>query len=242
MKVTLYSKQGNKKKEVVLNPDIYAAEINQRLLDLIRNAYSANLRRGTASTKTHKDVRGGGKKPWKQKGTGRARQGSIRSAQWRGGGIVFGPHPRDYTVSISKEIKHAALISALSLRAEQKSLILLEDSNLETPKTKEWVNVMNALPNKEKRVLCVVRELGKNLKQASRNALKWADVQEAREVNAYHILQRERLVIEEEALPILEGRLLSGKEPVGEKNAEEKKIVKKTVVKKTAAKKKPAKE
>src|SRR5574343_1491268 len=96
MKALLYSKEGKKKVEVVLNPAVYGVRINDRLLELVRNAYSANLRKGTVDTKTRGEVRGGGKKPWKQKGTGRARHGSPRSPIWVGGGTVFGPHPRDY--------------------------------------------------------------------------------------------------------------------------------------------------
>src|SRR4051812_39068901 len=100
MKAPLYSKEGKKQDEVVLNPEVFAARINRRLLELVRNAYSANLRHGTADTKTHKEVRGGGKKPWRQKGTGRARSGSTRSPIWKGGGVVFGPHPRSYYVAM----------------------------------------------------------------------------------------------------------------------------------------------
>src|SRR3989338_8326382 len=138
MKAQVYSKKGNKKGEVVLNPEIFAARVNKRLLELVANAYSANRRRGTADTKTRKEVRGGGKKPWKQKGTGRARHSSIRSPIWRGGGTVFGPHPRSYYVAMPQTMRRQALISALSFRGDQKNVFLLEDVNLETAKTKEW--------------------------------------------------------------------------------------------------------
>lgn len=211
MKAVVYSKEGKKQDEIVLNPEIYAARVNVRLLQEVRNAYAANLRRGTADTKTRKEVRGGGKKPWKQKGTGRARAGSIRSPIWRGGGTVFGPHPRDYTVHLPSSMRRQAIISALSLRAGQKNLFLLESAEMTAPKTKEWTSLMHVLPIKEKRALCIVREIGQNLKRASRNALNWVDVKSAKDLNAYQILQREKLIIEADALPILEAKLLSYK-------------------------------
>lgn len=216
MKAILYSKEGHKKGEVVLNPEIYGAPVNKRLLELVEKAYTANLRRGTASTKVRKLVRGGGKKPWKQKGTGRARAGSIRSPIWRGGGIVFGPHPRDYTVTLPKTMREQAVISALSLRAGEKNLVLLEDVRLEAPKTKEWMEMIDALPVKKNKVLCVVREISENLRRASRNTQHRVEVRLARDLNALHILRREQLLIEQEALPVLEERLLVSKEGVTE--------------------------
>ena len=119
IRAPLYSKAGKEKKELALNKEIFGVRINQRLLALVERGYSANLRSGTASTKTRGEVRGGGKKPWKQKGTGRARHGSRRSPIWRGGGTVFGPRPRDYSVSLSEGMRKKALISALSLRAKE---------------------------------------------------------------------------------------------------------------------------
>ena len=208
MKAPLYTKTGNKKSEVVLHPEIYAARVNERLLELVRNAYAANLRHGTADTKVRKEVRGGGKKPWRQKGTGRARHGSIRSPIWRGGGIVFGPHPRDYFVPLPRSMRRQALISALSLRGDQKNLLVLEDARLETAKTKEWVEVVKALPLDGKRALCIVKEIEPNLKRASQNLSRWVEVQRASDLNAYQVLAREKIVIEQVALEILENRLL----------------------------------
>ena len=208
MKATIYSKTGKKKAEIVLNPKIYAARINQRLLELVKNAYAANLRHGTADTKTRKEVRGGGKKPWKQKGTGRARHGSIRSPIWKGGGTVFGPHPRSYFVALPKTMRKAAMVSALSLKGSQKNLILVEDTKLENAKTKSWIEVVKALPLDGKRALCVVKDFEQTLKRASANFKKIVEVVAAKDLNAYDILQREKLVIEEEALPVIEKRLL----------------------------------
>lgn len=211
MKAPLYSKEGKKKGEVVLNPEIYASRINERLLQLIRNGYSANLRHGTADTKTRKEIRGGGKKPWRQKGTGRARHGSIRSPIWRGGGTVFGPHPRDYYVNMPKTMRRQAIVSALSLKAEQKNILLLEDIVLKAAKTKEWAEIMKALPLQGKRALCVVKDVDSKLDRATQNMRSLIEICRASDLNAYQILQREKLLIEEEALPVIEGRVLSGK-------------------------------
>ncbi len=207
MKVLLYSKEGKKKQEVVLNPEIFGSRVNDRLLELVRNAYSANLRKGTVKTKTRGEVRGGGKKPWKQKGTGRARHGSTRSPIWVGGGTVFGPRPRDYTVSLSKAIRNAALKSMLSKRAGEKNLMLLETLKLETPKTREFAAIAKALPILEKRALYVVKEATPNLKRASRNMRERIEVKTAGEFSAYDVMQREKLVIDEAAVELIEKRL-----------------------------------
>ena len=207
MKVLLYSKEGKKKQEVVLNPEIFGVRANDRLLELVRNAYSGNLRKGTVDTKTRGEVRGGGKKPWKQKGTGRARAGSSRSPIWVGGGTVFGPHQRDYTVNLSKTIRNLALRVMLSQRAEEKNLILLEAVKFETPKTKEFAAIAKALPVFKKRALYVVKEATPNLKRASRNMRERIEVKTAAEFTAYDVMQREKLVIDEAAVELIEKRL-----------------------------------
>lgn len=207
MKVLLYSKEGKKKQEVVLNPEIYGVRANDRLLELVRNAYAGNIRKGTVDTKTRGEVRGGGKKPWKQKGTGRARHGSTRSPIWVGGGTVFGPHPRDYTVSLSKAIRNLALRVMLSKRAGEKNLILLEAVKLDTPKTKEFAAIAKALPVLKKRALYVVKETTPNLKRASRNMRERIEVKTAAEFSAYDVMQREKIVIDEAAVETIEKRL-----------------------------------
>src|SRR5258706_16008257 len=121
-KIDVYTQQGSKKGTVSLNPEIFGAPVKKRLLDLVLTAYAANKREGNASTKTRKEVRGGGKKPWRQKGTGRARVGSIRSPIWRGGGVVFGPHTREYRVFLPRTMRLEALRSALSLRFKGENL------------------------------------------------------------------------------------------------------------------------
>ena len=208
MKAILYTKEGKKKSEVVLNPKIFASRVNTRLLELIQKAYSANLRHGTADTKTRKEVRGGGKKPWKQKGTGRARHGSTRSPIWKGGGVVFGPHPRSYYVNLSKTMRQQALISALSLKGEQKNIFLLEDVKLQTPKTKEWVEIVKSLPLEGKRALCVVKEIEPGFERASRNFEQLVNIKRASDLNAYDVLRREKVMIEHDAIAVIEERLL----------------------------------
>jgi large subunit ribosomal protein L4 len=207
MKVLLYSKEGKKKQEVVLNPEIFGVRANDRLLELVRNAYSGNLRKGTVDTKTRGEVRGGGKKPWKQKGTGRARAGSSRSPIWVGGGTVFGPHQRDYTVNLSKTIRNLALRVMLSKRAEEKSLVLLEAVKFETPKTKEFAAIVKALPVLKKRSLYVVKEATPNLKRACRNMRERIEVKEAADFTAFDVMQRAKLVIDEAAIEMIEKRL-----------------------------------
>jgi len=212
IKAPLYSKAGTEKKELALNKEIFGGPVNQRLLNLVERGYSAALRSGTASTKTRGEVRGGGRKPWKQKGTGRARHGSRRSPIWRGGGTVFGPRPRDYSVPLSEGMKKKALISALSLRAREKNILCLEDTQLAKPKTKEFVKILTALPLARKRTLCVVEELHPVLKRATRNLSGILKVEPARELNAYQVLRWPKLLIEEKALPVIEARLLEIKE------------------------------
>lgn len=236
----LYAKTGKEKKEISLAQEIFGAPVNQRLLTLVERGYSANLRRGTASTKTRGEVRGGGKKPWKQKGTGRARHGSSRSPIWRGGGTAFGPRPRDYSVPFSDGMREKALISALSLRAKEKNILLLEDTHLAAPKTKEFVKILTALPLEKKRTLCVVKEVDPVLKRATQNLSRILRVEPARDLNAHHVLHWPKLLIEEEALPVIETRLL-GKLVSEESGAKEKETsVKPAKAEKKAASKKPS--
>lgn len=219
MKAPLYSKEGKKKQELVLNPEIYGARVNERLLELVVTGYARSLRRGTASTKGRAEVRGGGKKPWKQKGTGRARASSIRSPIWRGGGIVFGPKPRDYSVNMPASMRRTALISALSLRAGQKNLLVLEDIKLESAKTKDLAEVVKALPLNSKRALCIVKDLEESLKRASANLGGLVKLRAASDLNAYDVMHREKLIIEQDALAVIEARVQSKKEHIKIKTA-----------------------
>ncbi len=211
MKAPLYSKEGKKKSEVVLNPKVFGVRVNQRLLNLIRNGYAANLRSGTAHTKTRGNVSGGGKKPWRQKGTGRARAGSTRSPLWKGGGTIFGPLTRDYSVHLSQSMRLSALASALSSKALDKKLVVLEAVKLDSAKTKEWVDLVKAQPLDGRRALCVVKEADENIRRASRNMREWVEVKEARNFTAYDVLQRDRLMIDQEALAVIDQRIVGAK-------------------------------
>ena len=170
-KVDVYNIQGQKVGDIDLNDNVFAVEINQVAMHSAVVNILANARQGTQSTKTRSDVSGGGKKPWRQKGTGRARQGSIRSAQWVGGGVVLGPKPRSYRYTLPKKVKRLALKSALSTKVLENNIIVLDELNLEAVKTKEMVNVLNKL-NVDSSALIVLPEVNKNVVLSARNIQK----------------------------------------------------------------------
>ena len=163
----------------------------------------ASTRQGTHSTKTRAEVSGGGRKPWRQKGTGNARQGSIRSVQWRGGGIAFGPKPRDYSKKQNRKVRRLALKSALTYKATDKEIVLLDEIKFETNKTKEMVNLLNKLELTNAKVLLVVSELDENICLSSRN-LGNVKVVLPEEVNTYDVVNSDKMVITESALKHLE--------------------------------------
>ncbi|MBI4372715.1 MAG: 50S ribosomal protein L4 [Candidatus Omnitrophica bacterium] len=212
-KTIIYKKDGKKAGELELNEAVFNAPINHRLLELVLKAYAGNQRRGTHDTKERAEVRGGGKKPWKQKGTGRARHSSRRSPLWRGGGTTFGPHPRDYDTNLPDGMKRNALISALSLKQKEENLLLLEDAILKQPKTKELIGMIQALGLKDSRTLFIVNEMNENLKRASNNLKELFSIKLARDVNAYHIQRRRKVLIETKAVPAIEERALGKVEP-----------------------------
>ena len=143
--VTVYDTNGKQVGELQLNDKVFGAEVNKSLMHEVVVMHLARQRVGTAATKTRSMVRGGGRKPWRQKGTGRARQGSIRAPQWRKGGIVFGPQPRDFSYTMPKKARRAALCSALSAKVQSNNLIVLDDWQIDAPKTKEVVKVLKNL-------------------------------------------------------------------------------------------------
>ncbi len=209
-KKTILKLNGSQGGEVELNAAIFDARVNARLLELVLKAYAGNQRRGTHDTKERKEVSGGGKKPWKQKGTGRARQGSIRAPQWRGGGTVFGPTPRDYDTRLPQEMRLQALISALSLKNKEDKIIIVEDIDIEQAKTKEIKKILSALKLDGSRTLCIFASPNEKVKRASTNLREVFSMKRAGDVNAYHILRRKQLVIEKSALPLLEKRIIEG--------------------------------
>ena len=180
-----------------LNPGIFDVEINEHAVHMAVVQYLANQRQGTKSTKTRAEVRGGGRKPWRQKGTGRARQGSIRSPQWVGGGVVFAPKPRDFSFKLNKKLKRLALKSALTDKVKQGNLVVLENIDLPEIKTKAMVSVCESL--ELGKALFVMDGSNKNVMLSARNipTIKTAGVNT---INVYDILNHESLVVTKEAV------------------------------------------
>ncbi|HXI82983.1 MAG TPA: 50S ribosomal protein L4 [Verrucomicrobiae bacterium] len=169
-------------------------------------AYMANQRLGTASTKQISEVHGSGKKPWKQKGTGRARAGSFASPLWRGGGVVFGPKPRDYTINVPKKVKALAFRKALSERLLAGDVVVIDELNLASHKTKDLAGIVTALGGKNKPTLVVTEQVDKNLKLAARN-LPNVQVEPVGSVNVYELLRFDKIVTTKAALEKLGARL-----------------------------------
>lgn len=204
-KVSVLNIKGEKAKDITLNKDVWAIEPNDAVLYDAVILSQASLRQGTASTKTRSEVSGGGAKPWRQKGTGRARQGSRTAPNWPGGGIVFGPHPRSYKVKMNKKERRLALKSALSYKVLESELVVVDNFTLESNKTKEVKNILNTL-GATKNVLIVVDELTDNLILATRN-LKNVILLAANEINTLDVVSADKLIITESALKNIEEAL-----------------------------------
>ena len=168
-KVDIFNLKGEKINDVKLNENVFGITPNDKVLYDAIILGRASLRQGTHSTKTRSEVRGGGRKPWRQKGTGHARQGSIRSVQWVGGGRYGTPVPRDYSKKMNRKERTIAIKSAYSHKALENAIVVLEDLVLETPKTKDFVKVLDSLKLTDKKVLLVVKELDENVNLATRN-------------------------------------------------------------------------
>lgn len=202
-KVQLLNIKGEKLKDIKVNEEIFGITPNNKVLyDAIILA-RASLRQGTHKTKTRAEVSGGGRKPWRQKGTGRARQGSIRSVQWVGGGTYGGPQPRDYGKKQNRKERRLALKSALASMVEEGRMIVLDEIKLATPKTKEMVQVLANLKLEDKKVLIVVKELDENVILASRN-LGNIMLLEANEINALDIIASDVMLMTEDAIKAIE--------------------------------------
>jgi len=203
-KIEMLNLAAEKVKEIKLNDNVWGIEPNDPVLHNSLVLAMANARRATASTKTRDEIRGGGRKPWRQKGTGNARQGSIRAPQWRGGGVVFGPNPnRNYSKKQNRKERRLALLSALSYKAMDKELIVLEELKFETNKTKEMVKLLTNLNVLNNKVLVVVAELDENVCLAARN-LANVKVVTYNEVNTYDTVNADNMIITSEALQKLE--------------------------------------
>ena len=202
-KVEILNLNGEKVKEIKINESVWGIEPNDAVLHNAIVLAMANSRQASASTKTRDEVSGGGRKPWRQKGTGNARQGSIRAVQWRKGGIAFGPKPRDYSKKQNRKERRLALKSALSYKVLDKELMLVESINFETNKTKEMVNLLNKLELTNAKVLLVVEELTDNVCLAARN-LGNVKIVLPQEVNTYDVVNADKMVVTEKALNKLE--------------------------------------
>ena len=202
-KLELLNNNGEKVKDIKLNDNVFGIEPNDTVLKDALVLYLASVRQGTHSTKTRAEVSGGGRKPWRQKGTGNARQGSIRAVQWRKGGIAFGPKPRDYSKKQNRKVRRLALLSALSYKATDKELVVLDSIKFETNKTKEMVNLLNKLELTNSKVLLVVDELDDNVCLAARN-LGNVKIVLPTEVNTYDVVNSDKMVMTEASLKKLE--------------------------------------
>ena len=202
-KLDILNLKGEKVKDTKLNDNVFGFEPNDSVIYDAVVLYNASQRQGTHSTKTRSEVSGGGRKPWRQKGTGNARQGSIRAVQWRHGGIAHGPKPRDYSKKMNKKERRLALKSALSYKAKDKDIILLENISMETNKTKDMLNILNTLNIADYKLLLIVNELTDNVCLSARN-LGNVKIVLPTEVNTYDVMNADKLVITMDALQTLE--------------------------------------
>ncbi|MFZ5800129.1 MAG: 50S ribosomal protein L4 [Candidatus Omnitrophota bacterium] len=204
---SLFSLKGEEIEKMELPKEVFDGKINRHLLSQAAVVYHANQRQGTASTLTRGEVSGGGKKPWRQKGTGRARVGSNRSPLWRHGGVTFGPHPREFRASLPERMKQLALRSSLNDKALTDNLLMLETLSLPTHKTKDFVAVLSALKLKKK-TLVLIDEKEKDIKllRSSRN-VPFATLRRAQDVNAMEVLAHEKVLMTKAALKILTQRI-----------------------------------
>ena len=200
-KVSVYNMSGAVVGELELNDQIFGAEVNEHLIHMAVKQQEANNRQGTQKAKTRGEVSGGGRKPWKQKGTGNARQGSTRAPQWTHGGVVFAPVPRSYTFKLNKKEKRAALQGALTSRVNEKKFFVLDELNFDEIKTKQFAAVLKAL--NLKKALVVMDEINENVILSARNVpdVKTAQVNT---INVYDILKFDSMVITKSAVEAIE--------------------------------------
>ena len=199
--VSVYNIEGKEVGSIELNDAVFGVEVNEHLVHMAVVNQLANNRQGTQSAKTRSEVSGGGRKPWRQKGTGHARQGSTRSPQLTGGGVVFAPKPRDYSFKMNKKEKRAALCSALSSKVAESQIIVLDEFKLDEIKTKKFVEVMNNL--KASKALVVLEGENKNVVLSGRN-IPTVKVTATNEINTYDVLKYETLVVTKAAVEKLE--------------------------------------
>ena len=202
LKTNVYNMSGNVVGEIELSEAIFGIEVNESVVhDVVKN-HLANKRQGTQSALTRAEVSGGGRKPWRQKGTGRARQGSTRAPQWTHGGIVFAPKPRDYSYTLNKKVKRLALKSALSAKAAELNVIVIDSIKVETPKTKEFAAFLAAV-GATKKPLVITATPDQNVVKSGRN-IPGCEVTFANLLNVYDIVNANKLVVDKAALQKIE--------------------------------------
>jgi large subunit ribosomal protein L4 len=201
-KVALYNQSGEQIGEIELNDSVFGIEPNKHVLFEAVIMQRASLRQGTHKTKNRAEVSGGGRKPWRQKGTGRARQGSIRAPQWRGGGTVFGPVPRSYSYKLPKKVRRLAIKSALSSKVLENEIVVLDNLTLEAPKTKEMVKILNNL-SVDRKALIVTDDVNENVVLSARN-IPGVTVITANGINVLDVLNHDKLVITKAAVEKVE--------------------------------------
>jgi len=206
----IYNTEGKETGNIKLNPAVFDGTVNTAVIYQAVCAWRANQRKGFAATKTRGEVSGGGKKPWKQKGTGRARVGSTRSPLWRHGGVIFGPHPRDFSYNLPQKIRALALKSSLNTKVKENSLMVLEELKIVAPKTKEAAKIFSNLKIKENSLL-LLDKIDRNTKMALRN-IGFLNVGLAKDTHAYEVISHKRLIITKEGLAGLVDRLKENKE------------------------------
>ena len=199
--VSVYNIEGKEVGSIELNDAVFGVEVNEHLVHMAVVNQLANNRQGTQSAKTRSEVSGGGRKPWRPKGTGHARQGSTRSPQWTGGGVVFAPKPRDYSFKMNKKEKRIALLSALSSKVADNKIVVLDAFNLDEIKTKKFAEVMSNL--KVDKALVVIEGENKNVVLSGRN-IPTVKVSATNEINTYDVLKYETLVVTKAAVEKLE--------------------------------------
>ena len=198
----VFDMAGNKKGEIELKAEVFGCEINEPVLHSVVRAYLLNQRQGTQSTKTRAEVSGGGIKPWRQKGTGRARQGSTRSPQWTHGGVALGPKPRSWRVSINKKVKRIAMKSALSAKVADNELIVVENLAMDAYKTKTIVNMLKAL-GADKKALIVTAQTDKFVAESASN-IPGVKTATPGTLNVYDILKYDMFVVAKDAVTVIE--------------------------------------
>ncbi|MDE3840599.1 50S ribosomal protein L4 [Bacillus methanolicus] len=201
-KVALFNQNGSQVGEIELNDAVFGIEPNKHVLFEAVVMQRASLRQGTHKTKIRSEVSGGGRKPWRQKGTGRARQGSIRSPQWRGGGTVFGPVPRSYSYKLPKKVRRLAIKSALSSKVLEENILVLENLAFETPKTKDFKGVLKNL-SVDSKALVVTADLDENVALSARN-IPGVTVVTANGINVLDVLNHDKLIMTKAAVEKVE--------------------------------------